>query len=268
MSTILLVLTKTEDAKRLSDILRHEKHDVIVAENITSLNAYLRQPIDMVIVDSSLKDDVFSKIKSTFPKKPILCFLEEHNARLAVEFMRAGASDCICSSFSNSEVKKVVDHAMLSYYGAPEEDAFTRLKKLPKHWVALAAAAILAVLVWGGVSVFGRPASVRIGLPYAHATSMAVSGKNVWVASWYTQTVYQYIIFKDKINLVNSSYFADFGPMALASRDNFIWTAGNDFILRQHAQNKNLDVLKKIPLPKYTLPGMSFADNTLWLCCP
>jgi len=175
----------------------------------------------------------------------------------------------VCASFTDAEVKKVIDHTMLSYYGEPEPSGLAALGKNPaKARSALAGAVALAALALWGVLMLARPSAARISLPYAHATSIVLSGKNAWIASWYTQTVYQYLVDKDKLNLVNSSYFADYGPMALASHDNALWTAGNDFILRQHAQNKNLDVINKFQLPKYTLSGMSFADNSLWLCGP
>lgn len=266
MCNVLLMLEKKENVRELSAILAAEKHKVIAGEKGIAIRGYTQDNPEVIIVDSIFGNAMIDDIRKAIPYKPIICLLPEYDARLAVDLLKAGAFDCIYPPLRRGGVNIVVNHAIRAYGLRREEGVRpTRLKKFVtnKRTASAAMALLLAALA---VSLLLPKPPCKVDLPYNDPTSIVYDDGAVWIGNWYTQSIYRYKENDCKLDLRRTYYFSDFGPLAVARLDNYIWTAGTDFILRQHIINENLDVIRSFKLKDVNPSGMAFIGNNLWVC--
>jgi len=81
----------------------------------------------------------------------------------------------------------------------------------------------------------------------------------------YTQSIYRYERIERDLQLTGTYYFGDYGPVGVARAGKYLWSAGNDLVLRRHSLSDNLEVSADFPFPEYTISGMAGAENVLWI---
>ncbi|MFH1368724.1 MAG: hypothetical protein ABII64_06335 [Elusimicrobiota bacterium] len=267
MINILLMLAKKEHVSELASILSSEKHKVIIGEKGISVRGYIHDNPDIVILDSSYGAAMIDEVRKNLPNKPCICLLPEYDARMAVELLKAGAFDCINPPLRRSAVNVVINHAIRSY-GLFKADASVKIKRFKKYLnkrnIIIACAGLL-LAVYAGV-ILGQKQFIRIDLPYNDPTSVLSDGGNMWLSNWYTQSIYKYQEKDNKLDLKKAYFFSDFGPLVIAKYENYIWSVGNDLVLRQHVINENLDIIRNYKLREGSPSGMAFVGNNLWMC--
>ena len=266
MSTVLLMISDKTKLAELTKLLVLENHKVIVAEKGLSIRGFVNDNPDTIMIDAVYGTGTVEETKKGLPNKPIICVLPSYDARLAVEEMKAGAFDCIYPPVRRSGVIPVVEHAVgksgPGNMAAEEAKGFSW--KAHKKFV-FAGAAVVGLLLFAAV-LFKPAKPSRFDLPYNDPTAIICDAGEMWISNWYTQSIYRYKTTEDGLELKKSFYFSDFGPIALAKYDNYIWSVGNDLTLRQHMLNDNLDVVRSYKLAGHSPSGMAFINNNLWIC--
>jgi hypothetical protein len=265
MSTILLMINDKKNLDELAKLLALDDHKTIIAERGLGVKGYLNDNPDVIVIDAVFGGGMIEETKRALPAKPIVCALPGYDARLAVEMLKSGAFDCICPPYRRGSVMPVIDHAVKKFgfsKGAAEAKKFSW--RLYRNFIYSGAAAFLLLAAAVFALLPGKPS--RLELPYNDPTSIIFDAGTLWISNWYTQSIYRYNTADDKLELKKTYYFSDFGPLALAKFDNYVWSVGSDHILRQHMLNENLDAVRMYKLTGYSPSGIAFVGNNLWIC--
>lgn len=266
MSTILLMINDRKNSDELAKLLALDDHKVVVAERGLGVKGYLNDNPDAMIIDAAFGSGMIEESKKALPNKPIICALPSYDARLAVEMLKAGAFDCVAPPFRRGSVAPVIDHAVKKYgLGRPGPVAGGKFSwALHRNYILSGAAAFLLLALGVMALLPGKPN--RLELPYNDPTSIVCDAGSLWISNWYTQSIYRYAYSEDRLELKKTYYFSDYGPLALAKYDNYVWSVGNDHVLRQHMMNENLDAVRMYKLAGFSPSGIVFVGNNLWIC--
>lgn len=266
MSTVLLLISDKARLGELTNLLTLDRHKVVVAEKGVPLKSFANDNPGVIMLDAVYGTAVVEETRKGLPGKPIICVLPSYDARLAMELLKAGAFDCVYPPFRRSGIIPVIEH-VVGKPGSVDRVAFTIEGvswKTHKKFV-FGAGALLGLLLLAAV-VFRPAKPSRFELPYNDPTAVICGAGEMWISNWYTQSIYRYKTTDDGLELKKTFYFSDFGPVALAENDNYLWSMGNDRTLRQHMLNANLDTVRSYKLPGYSPTGMAFINNNLWIC--
>ncbi|MBN1621427.1 MAG: response regulator [Endomicrobiales bacterium] len=266
MSRVALILNQKRVSENVTTVLNVEGHEVVDAENESSAKSMIsRENPDIAIVDSFNGDALLKDIRNAFPDLPIICWMQERNAHMAVELMHSGAIDCLCPPLRAAEVIGVLNHA-LGHSGGIKKG--TRLL-LPYYSIMKYKKIVYGVLGFLFLLFILRLYSISsrvksYNLPHKNPTGIAWDGKNIWISDWYTQSIYKYSV-GGSLKLSGNYYFSGFGPMALALSEKYLWSAGNDLELRQHIRNDRLEIVKTYHIKEHSPSGIVVVGDYLWL---
>ena len=269
MSTLLLLCNQKTVSDTLTDVLRSVGHTVIVAEDVFSLRTKTaKEDPDAVIIDLPYVDALFEDIKRMSPRLPVLCWMQESDPRLAVQLMHKGIFECLCPPLENSEIVDIVHRAIERFHGKVKTNKFSPFyySLLRSSKLIIAVCCLLVVLLGAEIVLSRRPVIERMALPYQHPTAVLWDGTSAWISNWYTQSIYRYDRAEKDLRLKGTYYFADFGPVAIARSGKYLWSVGNDLVLRQHALDERLDVLRTYRFNQYSPSGMVIDGTSLWMC--
>jgi hypothetical protein len=266
MAKILLILNQKKVSSDISTILKLENHEVIEIDNETLFKTTIvRENPEIVLVDTFNGDALTKEIRKAFPEIAIICWMQERNARTAVDLMVSGATDCLCQPIRAAEVLGVINHALGRPAGIKKGTKFMlpylALIKYKKYLKAAGALLFLFIAVKIGLSLIRAK---EADIPVANPTSIISRGKNAWIGDWYTQSIYKFDLSK-RMALVGNYYFSSFGPVALAMTDKHLWSVGNDLKLRQHMLNDRLEVVRTYNIKEHSPTGIEIIGDYVWI---
>ena len=267
MSTILIVMREAAVADDMRAILSQAGNRVTIINDEASARKYIEQnPPQALVLGADFGENFVAEIHKLAPRLPIICWLGEYNARMAVELMKKGAFDCLTPPMRVQEVIAVVSHSL-------DITRLSMLRLLPVYWAygktrkILVSIIAICVLFFGARMVMNYRAPLAMRLPYQDPTSIVYDGQNVWVSNWYTQSIYKYRMQGSSYVLLNTYYFSDFGPLALAWDGTYLWSVGNDLVVRQHIMNDKLEAHKSYRLANENEPvGLAVTNQYVYIC--
>lgn len=266
MSRISIIVNRLKNVEALVNILRPQGHKVEISDNWLSVSGFTQEKPELLIVDSLFGLPTIATIKSNYPHIPVVCFMEERNARLAVELLKVGAFDCLCLPLKASQVVGVINRALGHVVVKHPRDSFWEYFSFIRLKHLIVTILFFAVFFFG-LKIFGPVRGIiEKDLPYKNPTSAIYDDRNLWISDWYTQAVYKYEVTKDEIKLAGSYYFSDYGPLSITRDNEYLWSADNDFMLRQHVLYENLKTVRKFELPVSVPAGMVVMQGYLWIC--
>jgi DNA-binding NtrC family response regulator len=115
---VLIVEDEAAIRLALSGLLRREGYEVEQAESGDAALAKIgAEPFDLVLTDLALGAgpsgmDVLSAAKAAQPETPVVMITAHGSEKIAVEAMKAGASDYVPKPFDNDEIRLVVRRAL------------------------------------------------------------------------------------------------------------------------------------------------------------
>lgn len=266
MSRISIVVSRIKNVEALVNILRPQGHKVEISDNWLSLSKFTEEKPELLIVDALFGLQTIATIKNNYPNIPVVCFMEERNARHAVELLKVGVFDCLALPLKASQVVGVVNRALgLTFVRHPRESFLEYFNFIRfKHLVSTI---LLVLLFYMGIRFLGPVRGiVEKDLSYKNPTSVIHDGKYLWISDWFTQAVYRYQVESDEIKLSGTFYFSDYGPLAVTRDKEYLWSADNDFMLRQHVLYENLKTVRQFDLPINVPAGMVVMQGYIWLC--
>lgn len=270
MAIIGLVCADEDDRRRLSLIAGESGHLIHGAARLQDAVELLRErrPRLMLVVDSPGQDaSVFLReIQRAAPLLPVVVALKDRDATRAVTLMRTGAAEVVPPPWTRDSLHACLSKS-LRFQGT--SIALTRRPRSRNGPLYLAA----ALLFFG--SAFGYKARLRAervareavlaqrqhwDLPYRHPSSMAFEGGKLWIADWYTQSVY--VHDPRTIAVEKVVHFPDQMPLALAMGGDSAWTSDASGTVTRRMKDDRLTPISRAKAPRTF--GLAFDGLYLW----
>lgn len=279
MPTVLTVDDEPGMLLVISRILESAGYTVHTAENaLTGLEIAKRVHPDIVLLDIRLPDmdgiDLLKEIKNIYPETPVVMCSGFGDVEAAVQTVKQGATDYISKPFRNEEVLKVVKKVLAGEVAervrpAPAAGKVTPVRKptIPfKVILPIAAVLVLGIIGFTLIKIVPQKSAlpVTFKVPYSHPTALVFDGTNLWVSSWFTQTIYKHKL-DSSFEISSSYYFPTLHPTGLARGDNCIWTCDSwARKIYRHNLDTTLSIAASYDSPGSSPSGLFWDGVNLW----
>ncbi len=287
MPTVLTVDDEPGMLLVLSRILESAGYTVYTAESgHGGLDMAKRVRPDAVLLDIRLPDmdgpTLLKEIRTIYPEIPIVMCSGFGDIETAVQSVKQGATDYISKPFKNEEVLRVVKKILAERVKVKIEPEKVAIKEVVKPVyrpkpalnlkVVLPISLGLILLIGiGGLIILkvvpkkSIPVS-SFSVPYSHPTALAFDGTNLWVSSWFTQTVYKHKL-EASFPILGSYYFSALHLTGLAWGNNCVWSCDPwTRKIYRHNLDDTLSVTATYNSPSVNPTGLFWDGANLWSC--
>jgi DNA-binding response OmpR family regulator len=266
MVKVLLVIADEKARAELSKILVDGNFEVSSNAFIENLPEQVKvfDP-DLIFIDAHLVEDAAPKIRQEFPQKPILAWLGQKNARLAIGFMVQGALDCLCPPINPHEVQAVVRHILNQTVTKDSPIPEPKKNYLPLvRNIGIGAVILLSILSYVLLHNFASSKSKTFTLTYQNPTGVCWIKNRLWTSDWYTQSVYNYKL-GGEIKLLKIYSFPEFNPNTLAIINDMLWVTGTDGFIRTYQIINNVPTITNtFKSPGVSPSGLCVQGKFIW----
>lgn len=271
MPTIGLICPDEADRQALSLLAGEAGYLVSAAGRIHDAVEILRErrPKAVLVVDSDGEraETFVRELLRVSPLLPVVVALKRRDASRAVSLMRVGAAEVIAPPWTRENVRACLSKT-LRFQGT----AFSVVragKRRSAYFYFFAVLAFFACAL-GTLSVqharqtrlaeAAKPPPVW-DLPYRHPAALAFDGGSVWVADWYTQSLYRHAM-DATLGLQNVIHFPDETPVALAFTPEAVWTVTAAGVVAKRMRDAAFTPVQTWSLPNTA--GIAFDGLYLW----
>ncbi|HCJ67794.1 MAG TPA: hypothetical protein DHV62_10905, partial [Elusimicrobia bacterium] len=265
----------------ISRILESAGYTVHTAENAQmGLEIVRKIHPDVVLLDIRLPDmdgpELLKEIKKIYPEIPIVMCSGFGDVETAVQTVKQGASDYISKPFKNEEVLKVVKNVLTQQIAervkpVPVREEIVLPARKPVGWSKLLIPAGLGLVLIGVIVfvilkiVFPKSSTPSVfSVPYSHPTALTFDGENLWVSSWFTQTIYKHKL-DNSFTVGGSYYFPTLHPTGLSWGDNCLWTCDPwTRKIYRHNLDTTLSIVDSYDSPGTNPSGLYWDGINLW----
>lgn len=271
MAVIGLICSDAEDRRRLSLIAGETGHQVHGAGRLHEAVEILQElrPKLMLVVDSRDHDAsvVVREVLRAAPLMPVVVALKERDSSRAVSLMRAGAAEVVAPPWTRESVKACVSKS-LRFQGTSL--SLTKAPR-PRNGPIFAAAALIFF-----AAAFGHKAVERAkrqkaealaaaavshwDLPYSHPAAMTFADGRLWVADWFSQSVYVHDPATIAVRRV--AHFPAEMPVALAVGGDMVWSATAGGAVVRRMKDAALTAVERVSAPRTI--GLAYDGLYLW----
>lgn len=223
----------------------------------------------LIILEGHLMESVGVRIRQAYPLKPLVAWMNEHDAHRAIDLINAGAIDCMCPPVTFNEIHGVVRHilnqtvAKDAPIAMPQRSFRPLLRKAGIAAGAVAGAALIGLLLL--LAATKTSSSKTFVLTYQNPTGIYWQGKRLWTSDWYTQSVYQYKVGGSELKLLKIFSFPDFNANAVAMINDMLWVSGTDGYIRTYKIDKNVAmIVNTFKAPGFSPTGLCLQGESLW----
>jgi CheY-like chemotaxis protein len=272
MATIALVCRDDSDRERLALMAGESGHLVHGAGRLADAVELIGEfsPRLMLVVDAPNQDAevLVRELLRVSPLTPVVVALKVRDASRAVRLMRTGAAEVVSAPWTREALQ-----AGLAKAGRLPGTVYTLTRTPPKRpTAAVYAFAALAFFAaaFGTMSVKRHEAQVKAeaatryywDLPSAHPASLAFDEGRLWVADWFTQSLYAY----DPANMAIKRivHFPDQTPIALAFGADSVWTASAFGGVSRRMKDDSLTAVENYDRAAQNTLGIAFDGLYLW----
>lgn len=272
MATIGLVCGDESDRQALTLLAGEAGHMVCGAARIQEAVEILRErrPKAMLVVEDGERDadSVVRELLRVSPLLPVVVALKRRDAGRAVALMRTGAAEVIAPPWTRENVRACLSKT-LRFQGT----AFSVVKaprRRSAHFYFFAVLAFFAAAL-GTMSVrrerrerqaeAARP--YAWDLPYKHPSALAFDGNSLWVADWFTQSLYRHAV-DGGLSLQGVVHFPDETPVALAFTPEAVWTVSAAGRVARRMRDARLTEVQTWSRPGTT--AIAYDGLYLWTC--
>lgn len=287
MARILVVDDESDMRMALGNVLSRAGHTVAEAgDGQAALEHMAREGADIMLLDMRLPGmdgpQILRALREKDKKTPVVMVTGYGSVESAVEVMRLGASHYLSKPFSNQELVETVERVLgggrmsLPAQSGPRPDAAMTVSSAPAPkpegggegylWAGLAAAAAAAVvagLLFGG----GGSAGKDYAIAHDHPTALVWKGKQLWMADWLAQSVYEYRASGEKLEQVRAVHLPDSTVTALAVGGDrlFLADAGRR-VIEERKMDATLTLVRSQASPGPSPSALFWDGRYLWSC--
>jgi len=267
MNKILLIISDAKRRAEISKILVEGNYEV-------SSNAFADNPSELmktfdpmlVMLDGHLMENVGAKLRQAYPQKPLVAWMSERDAKLAVDIINMGALDCLCPPVSFGEIHGVIRHILNKTVTKdapvplPKRDYRPLLQK-----IAIGVGLLSVIALFMLISGHQSSNSKTYPLTYQNPTGVFWYKNRLWTSDWYTQSVYQYKIGGSALKLLKIYSFPEYNANAVAVIKDMLWVSGTDGYIRTYSIVDNVPtIVNTFKAPGFSPTGLCLQGQYLW----
>lgn len=266
MNKIVVVIADEKYRSDVSRILIEGGYEVSSNSFVDNLPELIKSlDPSLLLLDGHMVEHFGPKLRQEYPQKPVIAWMNQRDAQLAIGFITAGALDCLHPPATFNEVLGVVRHVLNQTVAKeepipePKKDYSTLIRRIIEGFVVLS-------LVTGYV-LFDRYMSSQkktFAVTYQNPTGVFWLKNRLWTSDWYTQSIYQYKVGKG-LKLLKIYSFPEFNPNAVAVISDALWVTGTDGYIRTYTIVKNVPTITNtFKAPGYSPTGLCVQRQYLW----
>ncbi|MFA5140957.1 MAG: hypothetical protein WC728_17155 [Elusimicrobiota bacterium] len=297
MAAVVVLAAAEKDRQELSLAVEELGHRALRAADLKSGIEFLRAErpkLVLVAMDpaDTLAHSLLAELEREAPLLPVVVAMTERKAARAMELMKEGVFDVVAPPWTQESLAACVGKA-LRFRGTALEASGPEEVPRSASFYAVTAGVVLAVAL--GLAALQRyrrqavqaerqvpPSSWE--LPYSHPGGLAYDGKDLWVADWFSQTLYLHD--PADLRVVRTIHLPREIPGALAFAGDALWvsaapssigrlgTAGQSRApypaaprsVVKHMLDDRLSVLGWMPDAQAQSVGMAYDGLYLWTC--
>jgi CheY-like chemotaxis protein len=271
MATIGLLCFDDGDRERLALMAGEAGHLVHGAPRLAGALEVMEasRPRIMLVVDSPQADaeTLVRELLRAAPLVPVVVALKQRDATRAVRLMRAGAAEVVAPPWTRESL-----NACLSRAGRLPGTVYSVLRAPRKPKAAAYAMAVLTFFAAAfGVSTLKRQERQRVAalqkkesfdLPTEHPAGLAFRDGRLWVADWFTQTLYAHD--PADMSIKRLVHFTDETPVAIAFGADAAWTATAAGKIAKRMLDEKLTAVQEYRSGEGDTLGLAFDGLYLW----
>jgi two-component system response regulator (stage 0 sporulation protein F) len=263
MPKILVVDDEADMRFAVRMLLERSGHTVMEADSgDTALAKIDEKAPDLALLDMRLPGmdgiQILQKIREKQKDLPIIMVTGYGNVELADQAMQLGADHYLSKPFHNKELVDVIrqilqkrGHVLPEIPKAaspavePEPLETARSPFSLGRIQKLALGALAVGLVWHFISPRNN-----FPVPYTNPAALVFLDENLWVADWFSQTIYVHEVHKRDLPIKKTYYLPDIHLTGMAVTANAVYTADSwAHVLRKHRLDDRLSVLLTVKSP-------------------
>lgn len=253
MAAIGLLCAESEEGRNLALLAGEAGHMVRGAATLDGAMDLLEQagPRLMLVVDGGGLDAAVAvrEILRACPLIPVVVALKERDAVRAVALMRLGAAEVLAAPWTKESLRSCLSKSLRGQGTALSVAPVAAIKRS-------AAVYALAVLAFFGAALATsarrhqqelaqREREKRLfwELPYRHPAGLAFDGADLWVAEWFTQTLYAHSLRDATIQRL--VHFTSETPIAVSFTSDGAWSVTASGTIVRHMKDAKLSVVER-----------------------
>jgi CheY-like chemotaxis protein len=261
------------DRERLSLLAGESGHQVHGAGRLAEAVEVLRElrPRLVLIVDSPQQDAeiLLRELLRVSPLLPAVVVLKERDATRAVRLMRAGAAEVVAPPWTREALESCLSKASRLPGTVYSVARSPRRPSAPAYFFAVL---LFFCAAFGTVAVrrqarLAREAQERKDywdLPYKHPAGLAFDSGSLWVADWFSQSLYAHDPSSLAVRRV--VHFTEEPPVGVAFGEGAVWTAAGSGRIVRRMKDARFSAVQSYPAAAPSTFGMALDGLYLWTC--
>ncbi len=270
MPTIGLICGDEADREALSLLAGEAGYLIVGASRIQEAVELLRErrPKAVLVVDSAGReaDAMVRELLRVSPLLPVVVALKQRDASRAVSLMRTGAAEVIAPPWTRENVRACLAKT-LRFQGTAFSVVKAARPRSPHFYFFAVLAFFAAALGTLSVQRARRQQAAEAArayswdLPYKHPSALAFDGRSLWIADWFTQTLYRHAP-EEGLALEGVVHFPAETPVALLFTQEAAWEATASGQLIRRMRDPQLTAVQRYSAPGTT--ALAYDGLYLW----
>ncbi|MDD5656392.1 MAG: hypothetical protein PHF00_03960 [Elusimicrobia bacterium] len=275
MGSIGLLASDELDRRSLTLLAAEAGHAAWASATLPDAVEALRErgPKAVVVVDGPGQDAAAAvrEVLRAAPLIPVVVALKRRDANRAVALLRLGAAEVVAPPWSRETLRAVLAKALRC-----QGTAFSVVYAPPRRvWpFYLLAVAVFFAAAFGVLALQRRERLAREALlvksfwdlPYKHPAGLAFDGRSLWVADWFSQSLYEHA--PEDISIRRIVHFTDQTPISVAFAMDAIWSATAAGRIVRHMRDRQLSAVQSYPDAAPHTAGFAYDGLYVWTSDP
>ncbi len=222
--------------------------------------------------EDKTSEALLAELERQAPLLPVVTAMRERRAARAIELMKAGVFEAVAPPWTAENFSACLSKA-IRCKGTELEVVHPREETKGVLQYFLLALVVLALAV--GYSALGKRKKLaevaardiprtEWALPYNHPSGLAYDGKQIWVADWFSKSIYLHD--PRDMTVVRAVHFPREVPGAITFAGDALWIAASPRSIVKHMLDKRLEVVGRYRDRLPQTIAMAYDGLYLWTC--
>lgn len=269
MGRVMVVDDEADMRMALRLFLQNGGHEVTEAENGEDALAQLSNgtTFDLILLDMRMPGldgvQTLGKIRESHKDLPVIMVTGYGSTDSASEVLAQGASGYISKPFEHQELRDAMARAGLQETAKREEGGEKR--EIQRRTVLIGAVSLVVLLSSLFVVSPGLFTNREFKIAYSNPVDMTWNAGALWVADWYTQSIYVHNLKKSGAPIVKTYYLPEVHLSGVAVAGDRLFTTDSwKQKINRHKLDEYLTVEASLPSPGPNPASLFFDGKYLW----